>query len=103
MPTVSIMAFLAFHTIHIVPMRKMVREWIHTHPEVDFIHSQSKQCDMNPIENVCVMINECDIRQEYTSDVFVNHAQDPSICVNFVNSMPEILQRVSDAQGGWSK
>lgn len=117
LPTVRVMAIPAPHTIHIVHdrspvhMSRMVREWIDVHPECHFIDWPAKGCDMNPIENLwAMMVQEWDIGQERTKAAIVRHAQDvwegirrrPNICTNLVRSMPNRLNEVIDAQGGWS-
>ena len=93
------------HTSHVVT------EWFRRHPEIQVMDWPVKGCDMNPIENLWgIMKKEIQIGPERTCraidravrEVWESVRRRPNICKRLVTSMPNRMNEVIDARGGWT-
>lgn len=90
---------------------KMVREWLDLHPDIIVIDWPPKGCDLNPIEHVWAamskdwMVGEprnAAAVEETARRVWETFRWRPDFCQNLVASMPKRLNKVIDANGGWT-
>lgn len=90
---------------------RVVREWFANRPEIELIDWPTKGCDMNPIENLWGMMKQewgieektkASIERKST-EVWEGFRRRPNICANLVDSMPSRLQKVIQANGGWTR
>lgn len=82
MPSIHTNAIAVPNTIRFVHDRSpihtshVVREWLGQHPEIEVINWPSKDCDMNPIEDVwAMMVRTWDVGDEMTLASTENHAR----------------------------
>lgn len=99
------------------------REWLAMHPQLVALDWPTKGADMNLIENIWGYL-VCKLTKSRTEDGLPYHARDAnnvnflfelvrnewkkradneSILQNLIESMPERLQNVIDAEGGWTR
>lgn len=99
------------------------REWLALHPQLIALDWPTKGADMNPIENIWGYL-VCKLTKSRTGDGLPYHARDANnanllfelvrnewekladnenILQHLIESMPERLQKVIDAEGGWTR
>ena len=96
----------SIHTSH------LVGDWFRQHPDIIVIDWPSKGCDINVIENVWAMtVRTWDLQEERTREAIVDHAVSewenlrrlPNYCQRLVDSVPERLDTIIQANGGWGR
>ncbi|XP_045035899.1 uncharacterized protein LOC123476948 [Daphnia magna] len=99
------------------------REWLALHPQLIALDWPTKGADMSPIENILGYL-VCKLTKSRTGDGLPYHARDANnanllfelvrnewekladnenILQHLIESMPERLQKVIDAEGGWTR
>lgn len=95
-----------------VHMSRVVRDWFREHPLIEVLEWPSKGCDMNVIENVwAMMVRTWDIHDERNREAIENHAiaewenirRVPNYTQRLIDSVPNRLNAVIAANGGWGK
>ncbi|KAK4318803.1 hypothetical protein Pmani_010226 [Petrolisthes manimaculis] len=117
LPTVRCMAIphphpiIQVHDNSPVHTSNVVKKWLEQHPEIEAINWPPKGCDLNPIENLwAIMVRDWDVGEQRTCqaietkafDVWESIRRRPNICQNLVKCMPERINEVIYANGGWS-
>jgi hypothetical protein len=99
------------------------REWLAHHPQLVALDWPTKGADMNPIENVWGYL-VCKLSKARTDEGMPYHARDANnanllfelvrnewenlmnnevYLQSLIESMPQRLQKVIDAEGGWTR
>lgn len=89
---------------------RAVKQWFSNHPEIILIDWPPNGCDLNPIENLwSIMVKEWEPEEKTKSaimkkclEIWESIRRTPNVCSTLVNSLPSRLQKVVDAEGGWS-
>ncbi|XP_042858583.1 uncharacterized protein LOC122244682 [Penaeus japonicus] len=101
-----------FHDKSSIHTSALVRNWFAQHPDIQVIVLPTKGCDVNVIENVWAMMQRTwDIQDERHQAAIVNHATAewenlrrlPNYCQRLVDSVPDRLNTIIEANGGWGK
>lgn len=90
----------------------MVKAYLQEHPEIEVIDWPTKGCDINPIEHLWAMMKrDWDIGEQRTcaaieakaNDVWESIRRRPGVCLKLVDSVPNRVNEVFNAMGGWTK
>lgn len=89
----------------------LVSEWLEQHPEIVVIDWPTKGCDLNPIEHLwAAMCHEWSVGDQRTANAVEATAREVwesirrgQLCSKLVNSIPNRLNEIIDANGGWTK
>lgn len=90
---------------------KVVKDWFKDHPEIEVIDWPTKGCDMNPIEHLWAIMTRDwsvgEIRNQASvearaMEVWESIRRRENLCSSLVKSIPNRLNEVVVARGGWS-
>lgn len=90
---------------------RAVMAWFAAHSQIRLLEWPTKGCDCNPIENMWALMKQEWAVEKKTREAVNRKAREvwegmrrtPNICSKLVDSLPGRLQRVIEAEGGWTK